>query len=149
MFANGAAFNYEKGYYGSVVLSLFKTSPSQLGAGRKKRGIQDGGTGVELELVFRSPSVSTTDIDTMFDSGTVTDKIGTSKTSEAVCEEATLDYDKSVLVHKTSASGTVSVGMKAYFDCLPGHVMNRTYDKTKLGLGVRLYTYKKIGSPTS
>ena len=136
MLENGASLNYEKGYYGSVVLSFFKTSDSQTGAGRKKRGIKEDGTGVEVELAFRSSSVLAPDIDTMFDSGNITDLIGTSKSSEALCDEATLDYDKGGLVLKNSDSGTVPVGMKAYFDCVTGFVMSRTYDKTKLGLGV-------------
>ena len=136
MLEDGASFDYEKGYFGSVVLSFFKTSDSQTGAGRKKRGIEDDGTGVEVELAFRSSSVLAPDIDTMFDSGNITDLIGTSKSSEALCDEATLDYDKGVLVLKNSDSGSVPVGMKAYFDCVTGFVMNRTYDKTKLGLGV-------------
>ena len=41
MLAAGASFDYDKGYYGAVVLSFFKTSDSLTGAGRKKRGIEE------------------------------------------------------------------------------------------------------------
>lgn len=139
MLADGASFDYEKGYYGAVVLSFFKTSESQMGAGRKKRDIQEDGTGVEVEISFRSSDILATDIDAMLDAGNITNLIGTTKASEALCDEADLEYDKNLLVLKKSDSGNFPVGLKAYFDCAYGYVMNRTYDKTKLGLGVSTF----------
>ena len=121
MLSESPAFSYETGYYGSVVLSFFKTSESQTGPGRKKRGIQVDGTGVELELSFRSSSVSAENIDIMFDTGNVTELIGTLNTDEAECDESNLEFDSVKLVLKKSDSGKVSVGMKAYFDCASGY----------------------------
>ena len=46
-----------KGYMGCVVLSLFKSTSSSLGAGkRRKRGFREDGLGAEVEVSFRSPS---------------------------------------------------------------------------------------------
>ena len=66
----------------------------------------------------------------------VTDLIGTTKANEAFCDENKLQYDKNLLDLKKPDSGIYPVGLKAYFDCAFGYVMNRTFDKTKLGIGV-------------
>ena len=53
-----------KGYMGCVVLSLFESTSSSLGAGkRRKRGFREGGLGTEVEISFRSPTVSDEDIE--------------------------------------------------------------------------------------
>ena len=53
-----------KGYMGCVVLSLFKSTSSSLGAGkRRKRGFREDGLGAEIEISFRSPTVSDDDIE--------------------------------------------------------------------------------------
>ena len=53
-----------KGYMGCVVLSLYESTSSSLGAGkRRKRGFREGGLGAEVEISFRSPTVSNEDIE--------------------------------------------------------------------------------------
>ncbi len=53
-----------KGYMGCIVLSLFKSTSTSLGAGkRKKRGFREDGLGAEVEISFRSPTVSDEDIE--------------------------------------------------------------------------------------
>ena len=55
-----------KGYMGCVVLSLYESTSSSLGAGkRRKRGFREGGLGAEVEISFRSPTVSDEDIEVM------------------------------------------------------------------------------------
>ena len=139
MFTEGAAFDYEAGYAGSVVLSLFRTSSSQLGAGRRKRSYEEGGTGAEVELSFRSSGVKGAAIDAMFDTGNVTDLVGASKAKISECSVASLEYNENILDLGSSHPASVPVGMKVYLNCVQGQVMDRTIDKTKLGLGVRKY----------
>ena len=54
MAAENATIPLDKGYWGSIVLSFFESTDSQMGAGRRrKRGYTSGGTGLEVELSFR------------------------------------------------------------------------------------------------
>ena len=56
-----------KGYMGCIVLSLFKSTSTSLGAGkRKKRGFREDGLGAEVEISFRSPTVSDEDIEVRY-----------------------------------------------------------------------------------
>ena len=90
MFANDGI---TMGFWGSNVLSMFKSTPSQRGAGRRKRFV-DGGTGVELELTFRADTVTDAKIEEILDTGSITEMLGDSKLATAECEESSLDYDK-------------------------------------------------------
>ena len=94
MFAAGNVDGVASGYWGSNVLSMFKSTSSQRGAGRRRRRFVEGGTGVEVELTFRSDSLTDSEIEEILDTGSVTEMLGDSKLSAAVCEEANLDYDK-------------------------------------------------------
>ena len=94
-FGAGAGLDYKAGYCGSTVLSLWETQAGQLGAGRRrrKRSFQAGGTGVEVEISFRAPSVAASDIEAAFDAGSVTDLVGDTALAPAVCEESELSFD--------------------------------------------------------
>lgn len=128
---------FRKGYWGSTVLSFFRSSSEQLGAGRRrKRSYLDGGTGVELELTFRSSSVTDEIIQTMFDTGTIEDMIGESPLAEAQCQVTDLQMDAGLFILDDETITTVAVGQNIYLRCRPGFVMSRTYDTTLLGLPV-------------
>ena len=94
MFEPGKDDRIISGYWGSNVLSMFKSSSSQRGAGRRRRRFVEGGTGVEVELTFRADTLTDPEIEDIIDTASVTELLGDSKLSAAVCEESALDYDK-------------------------------------------------------
>ena len=93
MFEPGNDDRIASGYWGSNVLSMFQSSSTQRGAGRRRRFVE-GGTGVEVEFTFRADTLTDSEIEDIIDTGSVTEMLGDSKLSAAVCEESALDYDK-------------------------------------------------------
>ena len=94
MFEPGNDDRISSGYWGSNVLSMFQSSSTQRGAGRRRRRFVEGGTGVEVEFTFRADTLADSEIEDIIDTGSVTEMLGASKLSAAVCEESALDYDK-------------------------------------------------------
>ena len=124
---------FRKGYWGSNILSLFRSSSDQLGAGRKKRSYIEGGTGAEVELSFRSGSVTDEIIETMFDNGTLDSLKGDSPLAVAECLVSSLDHDPSIFVRDDESINSVPVGEQLYLRCHSGYIMDRSYDTTLKG----------------
>ena len=94
-----------KGFWGANVLSLFKSTPDQLGAGRrKKRSYIDGGTGAEVELSFRVSSVKDEDVEAMFEAGhsSISNLIGFSELAPAVCLVDDLNFNGDIFIVNVS-----------------------------------------------
>ena len=105
MTESNSNISLSKGYWGANVLSLFKSTPEQLGAGRrKKRSYIDGGTGAEVELSFRVSSVMDDDVESMFIAGhgKISYLIGYSDLAPAVCLVEDMVFDTQTFIANVS-----------------------------------------------
>ena len=99
---NNSKIPIEKGYYGSFVMSFFKTTDNQMGAGRRrKRGFQENGIGIEIEVAWRK-TVEKEDIEEIWEAGTgqhITGYKGDSELAKAVCLVSDFKYDHTKFIH--------------------------------------------------
>ena len=96
---NNSKIDIEKGYYGCFVLSFFKTTDAQMGAGRRrKRGFQENGIGIEMEVAWRG-TVPKQDIEEMWEAGTgqyITGYKGDSELATAECLVKDFKYEENI-----------------------------------------------------